>query len=307
MTVPFRYRRLGYITLNVTDIEKSSHFVTEFFGLDLVTEMPGGGRAFRAGRAFMDVLLVPGNDAALARTSWELEQESDLDSAYSHFESIGCRPSWVGRKECDDLRLQRAFRIRDPIMGAEWEYYAQMTGLSAPRSSRLTSFQGGKHVGMIVPDCISMTSFSVEKMGFIVSDYFEGNVLSLLRVWPNPNHHSCAFVQGSGPARMHHVAFMVDSIDDIGRMLNRSRQFGVQVQWGIGRHPTSGSIHLYVYGPDWFVWEYTFGMEQFPETGARAPRRFSNDPEEYDLWGAIPDTSHSGDLPTVVTALERGA
>jgi 2,3-dihydroxy-p-cumate/2,3-dihydroxybenzoate 3,4-dioxygenase len=250
--------------------------------------------------------MLPSSSAALARTSWELEQESDLDSAFAHYESIGCRPAWVDRRECDELRLQRAFRIKDPVIGAEWEYYSQMTGLSAPRSNRLTSFQGGKHFGMVVPQCVAMTDFAVEKMGFLVSDYFEGNGLSLLRAWPNPNHHSCAFVQTTGPARLHHVAFMVDSIDDIGRMLNRTRKFGVQVQWGIGRHPTSGSIHLYVYGPDWFVWEYTFGMEQFPESGARAPRRFSTDPEEFDLWDAVPDHSHSADMPRVITAPPGG-
>jgi 2,3-dihydroxy-p-cumate/2,3-dihydroxybenzoate 3,4-dioxygenase len=75
----------------------------------------------------------------------------------------------------------------------------------------------------------------------------------------------------------------------------------VNIQFGIGRHPTSGSIHLYIYDPDYFVWEYTLGMEQFPETGAREPRRMSAAPGNYDLWGAVPETVHAPRFPTVLT------
>ncbi len=79
---------------------------------------------------------------------------------------------------------------------------------------------------------------------------------------------------------------MVESIDDIGKLFNRIEAHGVKRAFGIGRHPTSGSIHLYIFDPDSMVWEYTLGMEQFPEVGARPPRFMSAAPEDYDLWGA---------------------
>jgi 2,3-dihydroxy-p-cumate/2,3-dihydroxybenzoate 3,4-dioxygenase len=96
---------------------------------------------------------------------------------------------------------------------------------------------------------------------------------------------------------------MVDEIDDIGKLLNRAKQFDVKIQFGIGRHPTSGSIHLYLYDPDYFVWEYTLGMEQFPETGAREPRRMSSLPENLDLWQAVPDREHFSKMPPIIQAL----
>jgi len=35
MPVPFRHRKLGYVALNVTDIEKSMTFYRDILGLDL--------------------------------------------------------------------------------------------------------------------------------------------------------------------------------------------------------------------------------------------------------------------------------
>lgn len=302
MSIPFRHRKLGYIALQVRDIEKSTTFATDVFGLDLVCERADGSRSFRGSRAYHDVILTPAKAPAFVRSSWELEFDAELDVAFKYFKELGRSPAWVSDKECADLQLERAFRMTDPVLGATWEYYAEMTNLQAPRTNRLTGFQGGKHFGLLVPNCKAMADYIVENMGFLVSDYFEGPVASLLRAWPNPNHHSIGLFQSSGPTRFQHVAFMVESIDDIGRLFNRVKRMGVEVQWGIGRHPTSGSIHLYIYDPDLFVWEYTFGMEQFPEQGARPPRRMSKMPEEYDLWGALPDTSRASEFPLVLTS-----
>ena len=104
-------------------------------------------------------------------------------------------------------------------------------------------------------------------MGFLASDILGNYLGTLLRVFPNPNHHSFAYLPAKdGKKQLNHVAFMVESIDDIGKLFNRIEAHGVKRAFGIGRHPTSGSIHLYIFDPDSMVWEYTLGMEQFPET-----------------------------------------
>jgi len=303
MGVDFRYKKLGYIVLNVTNIEKSTKFATEVFGLDPSGEGPDGSRFFRSSTAHHDIILRPAETAAFVRSAWELESERDVDAAYAHYKEIGLEPRWVGGEELKGLALERAFRVVEPVLGTTHEYYAHMTYITVPRQNRLTKFQGGKHFGLVLPDCKKMTDYMVENMGFLVSDYLEGWFAALLRAFPNPNHHSFAPLQFPSPKPVfHHVAWMVDEIDDIGKYLNRAKQFDVKIQFGIGRHPTSGSIHLYLYDPDWFVWEYTLGMEQFPETGARQPRRMSSAPENLDLWQAVPDKEHFGKMPGIISA-----
>lgn len=302
MAVDFRYRKHGYIVLNVSDIERSTHFATEVFGLDLVSESKEGARFFRAGPAHHSIILQPAASPAFVRSGWELETENDLDKAFAHFGRIGLEPVWVSDSECATLRLERAFRIVDPVLKVTWEYYAKIAYISTPRQNRMTKFIGETHFGLGVPNCKAATDFMVENMGFLVSDYVEGWYGSLLRCFPNPNHHSFAPLQfPGGKAGFHHVAFRVEEIDDIGRYFNRIKKHDVKIQFGIGRHPTSGSIHLYAYDPDYFVWEYTLGMEQFPEVGAREPRRMSAAPEDFDLWGAVPDREYAHLMPPYLT------
>lgn len=302
MTVDFRYRRLGYLTLQVSDIEATSAFATDVFGMDANGQGDDGARFFRIGSSHHDIMLVSGDKPAFARSSWELESEEDVDKAFAHYARIGLNPAWVSADEAKSLSLERAFRIVEPMLKSTWEYYSRMSYTTVPRKNLLTNFQGGKHYGMVVPDCKAVTDYMVENMGFLVSDYLEGWGASLLRAFPNPNHHSFAPLGFPAPhAMFHHLAFMVNEIDDIGKLFNRIKRFNVDVQFGIGRHPTSGSIHLYIYDPDNFVWEYTLGMEQFPEHGAREPRRMSSAPENLDLWGAVPDTSRAAKFPGIIT------
>ena len=288
--LPFRHRRMGYLALNVSNLDKTTKFATEVFGLDVAGDAPGGGRYFRCGPKHHDLVLTQAAGPAFVRAAYELENEEELDRAYHHYEKLGWSPAWVAAGETNELGLERAFRIREPVLGICFEYYARMTYITVPVKSRLANFQQFGHFGLLVPDCKAITESMCKHMGFAVSDYLEGWRIALLRAQPNPNHHSFAPVGSPlGKLAFHHLAFMVSSIDDIGTLFNRIKRYDVKIQFGIGRHPTSGSIHLYIYDPDHMVWEYTLGMEQFPELNPREPRRMSAQPENFDLWGATPD------------------
>lgn len=299
----FRYKRLGYLALTVTDIEASTRFLTDIFGLDYVEQAEDGTRFFRVGVGHHDLMLTQAQQASCVRTSWELESPEELEAAFVHYATLGLDPVWLEAADCGRLSIARAFRVVDNVIGATWEYFVEMTNYCSPLQNSLTSFQGGKHFGIYVPDNHTMTGFLCDSAGFRLSDYIGDKQISLVRAWPNPNHHSIGTVEMPGKSvRLHHIAFMVNEIDDIGRLFNRCKNSGIDIHFGIGRHPTSGSIHLYIYGPDNFVWEYTLGMEQFPENGARQPRFMSAKPEHYDLWGAMPDDSRSDLLPVVAVS-----
>jgi 2,3-dihydroxy-p-cumate/2,3-dihydroxybenzoate 3,4-dioxygenase len=305
--VDFRYRKFGYVALNVSDLGRSTAFATEVFGLDTAGDSPAGDRFFRASPSHHDLIMRQG-DPAFVRSGWELESDEDLDKAYAHYGRIGVTPHWVPAEELAPLGIERAFRIHEPIHGTCMEYYARMAYIAAPLKNHLTSFYGQAHFGLMVPEPRRLTEYMVANMGFKISDFVENWFASLLRAFPNPNHHSFAPVKSmTGDVRFHHIAFMVNSIDDIGKLFNRLKRHNVKIQFGIGRHPTSGSIHLYIYGPDYFVWEYTLGMEQFPEVGARQARRMSSSPENFDLWGAMPEMEDMGKHPKALVQMPEHA
>lgn len=127
----------------------------------------------------------------------------------------------------------------------------------------------------------------VDDFGFRVSDLIEDRIV-FMRCHPNPFHHTFA-VGPASSSHFHHVNFMVTDIDDIGKALYRIKQHDIKVVFGPGRHPPSDSVFFYFLDPDGITVEYSFGMEEFAEHGARPPRYMEPVPESLDAWGAVPD------------------
>jgi 2,3-dihydroxy-p-cumate/2,3-dihydroxybenzoate 3,4-dioxygenase len=129
--------------------------------------------------------------------------------------------------------------------------------------------------------------YFADALNYRVSDRIDGAV-TFMRCFPNPLHHSFG-LSNADVNRLHHVNFMVTDIDDIGKAIYRARKLDVPVVFGPGRHPPSESVFFYFLDPDGLTLEYSFGMEEFPETHAREPRRLPHALESIDYWGAIPD------------------
>ena len=306
MPVDFRYKEMGYVALNVTDIDRTTAFATEVMALTIAGDGPSGERFLRCSTNHHDVVLHKADKPGFLRSGWVLETQDDVEKAFSHFDkNLGLNPQWISDEERAALGLSfaPAFRVREPTTRAQYDFYAKMEYVSSPLEHRqIAQIKNLGHFGLVVPNCRATTEYMVANMGFVVSDYLGPYAVTLMRAFPNPNHHSFAPVQSpQGRCAFHHMAFMVTEIDDIGRLLNRTKKFDAGIAFGIGRHPTSGSIHLYVYDPDDMVWEYTLGMEQFPEENPREARNMSTKPENFDLWGAVPDAGFLEKGADVVT------
>jgi 2,3-dihydroxy-p-cumate/2,3-dihydroxybenzoate 3,4-dioxygenase len=295
MTQPFRYRKPGYVALNVTDIQRTSDFVYNIVGLEPAGEGPNGERLFRCGTDRHCVVLSQAEQAGFKRAGWELESENEVELAFGHFSDLGYEPFWLEQSErvALNLSLSPAFRVRDPFSGAMFEYYSGMDQTIAKFPARLAKIQRLGHFGLSVPDVLAGAKHYEKNFGFIVSDYVS-SFAALMRAWPNPNHHSFALAKSTtGKPHFNHINFMVTDIDDIGQLQYRLNRHQVKIVFGMGRHPTSDSIFLYYLDPDKLTWEYSFGMEQFPEEGARRPRAMSARPEDFDVWGAMPEPEFS--------------
>jgi 2,3-dihydroxy-p-cumate/2,3-dihydroxybenzoate 3,4-dioxygenase len=156
-----------------------------------------------------------------------------------------------------------------------------------PFEATHTKIQRLGHVVFSTPRSKETTAFFRDVLNFRVSDSI-GENLTFMRPFPSPFHHGIGIARGTRPL-FHHLNFMVTEIDDIGRALNRLKRGSVQIVYGPGRHPPSGSIFLYFLDPDGITLEYSFGMEEFRETDARGPRFLMPAPESVDTWGSARD------------------
>ncbi|MBJ6981888.1 VOC family protein [Luteimonas sp. MC1572] len=306
MTVPFRYSKLAYAALNVTDLKRSVAFYRDIVGLDLVEE--AGGVAFlRCSRDHHNIVLYQSPARGLKRVAFELESGHDVEAAFAHFAALGMAPERITDAESAQLRQQDGFRVRERHSGLLIELFAGARQLARPFVPTQADIARIGHVVIGSADFPSSLDALVRDFGFRVSDHIEDRI-AFLRCHPNPFHHTFAVGPAAG-SNFHHVNFMVTDIDDIGRALYRIKKNDIKVVYGPGRHPPSNSVFFYFLDPDGMTVEYSFGMEEFPEDDARQPRWLEPVPESLDTWGAVPDPlfGRSGPLEGALCNAEEPA
>ena len=285
--VDFRYRRLNYIAVATPDLDRSHGFLTEILGLADGAETDNANvRFLRCSDAHHDVMLVAGQEPGLVRIAFEMESTKDLEATRAHLDELGLSPTDVGAAELSFLGIDRAFRIVEPNMGLTVEFMLGMAKLATPFVQTVAKITNLGHIVVATPDPSTVSKFFIEQLNFKMSDGNEWG--GLMRPFPNPYHHSLGIVKGSN-SRIAHIAFMVEEFDDIGKALPRFKRQDVPVVFGPGRHPMSDSNFLYFLDPDGITWEYTFGMEEFPEIDPRDPRSPEPGPESMDSWGNVMD------------------
>jgi 2,3-dihydroxy-p-cumate/2,3-dihydroxybenzoate 3,4-dioxygenase len=175
-------------------------------------------------------------------------------------------------------------RTWEPVTGCTIDFYvrAQEAGLS-PYVPSVVSIERLGHLVLRSADAPSTLKYFTEVLNFQESDAIV-EAVTFLRCFPNPLHHSLGVGTGKGRSGLHHLSFMVSDMDAIGSSVWRFQKLGVPIVNGPGRHLPSGSVFLYFLDPDGLTVEYSFGMEEFPEVDARAPRRLPRVPLSFDLW-----------------------
>jgi len=284
--VPFRYRKPGYVALNVTNLDRSVAFYRDIVGLQL-EERRGDEVAFlRCSDDHHNIALYQAPTAGLKRMAFELESAADLAAAREWITGLGWAVESLGEDEAQALHQRATIRFRIPQCTLLFEFYAGMERAASKYQQTVAKIERLGHVVIGTEHTDAVLDTLLNKLNFRLSDQF-GDRVSFLRCFPNPFHHSFA-VARSGVDKCHHVNFMVSDIDDVGRAMNRLRKNGVEIVFGPGRHDISDSIFLYFLDPDGLTTEYSFGMEEFSETGAREHRALPLRPDILDSWGGMP-------------------
>ena len=286
MSLDFRYRRLGYVALNVTDVARSSAFYTSIVGLAAAGKTATAEWLFRCTDRHHDVILHESAAAGLRRVAWEMESAGDLARIEAHLRALGLPLRAVATEECAGLGIARAIRTTEPHTGACFEYFCGMSCAATPFVPTVAKIARLGHVVLATNAHQACERFFLDQLNYRASDRIEGAV-TFMRCFPNPLHHSLG-LSNAQENRLHHVNFMVTDIADIGKALYRLQKNQVPIVFGPGRHPPSESIFVYYLDPDQLTLEFSFGMEEFPERAPREPRLLPMSLQSIDCWGAVP-------------------
>jgi 2,3-dihydroxy-p-cumate/2,3-dihydroxybenzoate 3,4-dioxygenase len=277
-----RYRRLGYLALNVSNLDRSQEFYRDVVGLELVDGRSAGHRLLRCSDKSHDLALFAGRPG-LKRIGFELESARELGPLRQVLEAHGIPFCDIPEQDRIAMRTGAGIRTMEPVTGCTLDFYDCGPGTDAPFTPTVAKIQRLGHVVLRSSDYGATIRFFTDVLNFQLSDSIDKSV-AFMRCFPNPFHHS--FAVGNGKARngLHHFNFMVSDVDDIGASLWRLKRLDVPIVNGPGRHLPSESIFLYFLDPDGLTLEYSFGMEEFPESGAREPRCLPLELKSFDLW-----------------------
>lgn len=298
---------IGHASLNVTDLEKSTWFFTEVLGLHISTEEKG--RVYL--RAWQDwdhhtLILNQAEESSLEHFGWRVNSKKALFAFEKQLQESAVNYEWVDKGS--EFGQGEAIKFDSPA-GIPIELYWDMEQYSNPATaSKLPSHpmkysgQGAAprrfdHVNVMVDDVAHEQEWWTNFLGINHRYYIQNGEDVRLGSWLSKTNiaHEIAFMRNSNQtgAHLHHVAYYLDTPDELFRALNIMAENDIKIEWGPGKHGTSGAQFLYAFEPSGHRVElWTGGMLIFSPDWQPIEWQSGTGQFGLDMWGSTPPESY---------------
>ncbi len=275
-----RIATFGSLTLGVTDLDLAVDFYARIARLE-PSERREGTVFMSGGREHHWMRLDRTDAPGVRRVSFQVVDLAALDAIKVDLDERGI--AWDAVDDFVGERVADAIRFDSPG-GIPFELYTLMAELPVPIFPNGVNLTEMLHTLWLVPNLEAEIEFVGSVLGFGLSDRLEG--LAAFLHCGDGYHHSLAL--GRGPkglerARFAHFCILVDTIDDVMRFRHNAVAHGLELESDLLRHPTSGSMGVYVREPVHnFSVEFCTGHQRLDDTWR--PRRLSAGPAMMDIW-----------------------
>jgi 3,4-dihydroxy-9,10-secoandrosta-1,3,5(10)-triene-9,17-dione 4,5-dioxygenase len=264
-------KSLGYITVSTNDIERWRHFA---FGILGFAEGKGPDPAalyLRMDERPARIVVVPGTTDRVITIGWEVRDHAALQRVTAALDGAGVAFKQLSVDEAEVRRVEEVITFEDPsdttvevFHGAALDHSPVITPFGA---KFVTGDQGLGHVVVPATDPNAMFAFYTEVLGFRSRGAFrvplpkEFGPVRVRFLGINERHHSLAIVPAAhqrDPGVVH-VMVEVDTLDAVGRALDRINADGIQLSSTLGRHTNDKMVSFYVRAPG--DWDIEFGTD----------------------------------------------
>lgn len=264
-------RSLGYVRIESTDPQAWREFGTRQLGM---TE--GRGPEPDVVYLRMDdfpsrLVVVPGETDRLAATGWEVATHADLESVGASLDRAGV-PVKAGTSAELATRRVASLLWFDAPDGHRMEVFAGASLDNRPAfcaygTKFVTGDLGLGHVVIPVADDEAAMTFYVGVLGFRLRDSMAlppelagrpaGGPPAMMRfLGLNARHHSLGLAPMASPAGIIHLMIEVETLDDVGRAMDRVSRRGGKISATLGRHANDQMVSCYIRTPGGFDIEY---------------------------------------------------
>jgi 3,4-dihydroxy-9,10-secoandrosta-1,3,5(10)-triene-9,17-dione 4,5-dioxygenase len=267
-------RSLGYLRIEATDVE-----AWRSFGVKVLGMVQGRGPDPETLYLRMDdfparLVIVPGQKDRLLVCGYEVTDSASLAAIGRTLEDAGLATKQGSAEELAERRVGELIRVDDPF-GNTVELFTNAALDGRPAIShygnRFVTGDGGLgHVVLSANDDAAGLAFYGGLLGFQLRDTMRlpAELIGLSSdegpVWmrfmgPGPRHHSVAFAPIPAPTGIVHVMLEVETLDDVGRALDRCQKHGAPLVSTLGRHANDNMVSFYLRTPSGFDIEYGTG------------------------------------------------
>lgn len=256
--------QLAHVELITPKLEASARFFEEVVGL---TECAREGSSIYL-RCWGDyyhhsLVLTEGEHPALGHAAWRTESAADLDHAVARVEGAGVRGEW---RE-PTIGHGRAYRFAGPG-GHATELFWDVERYQAPPELRSTyperpqrpAFHGIAprqldHVTIASSAIMDHARWYCDTLGFRFMAYngldHDPSIVVFAVITTNEKSHDLGMgVDLSDiPGRIHHLAFWVDSREELLRAADVLLESGTPIEFGAGKHGIGEQNYLYFREP----------------------------------------------------------
>ncbi len=269
--------QLGYLGVEVQDLEAWRRFASETLGLEVLPEKGSDGSLLlRMDERHHRFFVSPGERDDVSLLGFEVASQPELDALAERLEETGTPVSWGNDADFDERRVVNLFRFKDPNGIACEAFTGPLVMRDRPfRSPRPirgfhTGDQGLGHVVLFVDDLDQSMGFYTDALGFRMSDWVRpqpersaGSGMNIAFFHCNPRHHTVAMLAvPKAPKRLHHFMLQVETLDDVGATYDQCGDHGVPIQLSLGRHTNDEMFSFYMGSPSGFWVEYGYGARE---------------------------------------------
>ncbi|MGC5562160.1 VOC family protein [Streptomyces sp. FR-108] len=272
-------RKLGYVGLNVTDVDAWTGLLGRTLGIGVTTEKFGPNEVALAELDVFKyrVALHPSTEDGPRELGWIVDTPSELDRLTRRLTHAGFTVS-DGSPEETQLRGATMLRwFTDPV-GYRVELAVGETKARTSVARPDGTSPGATGLGHFVlasPKLDELRELYESVLQFELTDY-RAPGLYFFRC--NTAHHSIALARAETPS-IHHLEFEYDSLDDVGRAYDRAKANGAPISISLGQHMNDKAISFYVRNPSGFHLEIGCGGIEVGEDWV--PHDFG----VPDVWG----------------------
>ena len=264
---------VGYLRIASTDPAAWMAFGTGVLGLmDAQREDAAGARFLRMDDHPFRFMIEPADTDSLLAVGVEYLNEVTWQDALDALAAAGHVVEPLSADDAKRRCISAAASVKDPAgntlelyWGRELDYKPLISSAGVPgfvTTFAQTGDLGFGHCVLPAPNIDETTGFYTDLIGTGLTDTLyppgmDGIKINFMHA-NNPRQHSLALFNGPHPLGVVHIMVEVESLDEVGKAMERAQQANCHFLATLGRHVNDNMCSCYILAPGGIAVEYGY-------------------------------------------------